>query len=162
MTIRIHRLGRAVLPAVLAALMSGACAAPAPPPVTHDLTDEDLAAVRAVWDALGVAENALDWETVSTMLSPDFVHLDPRSTPIVGVEAWRAWIAAMDFGAGDSGYTVEEIAGSGDLAYVFWTFVGSWTEAGEPMETSGKGLSLFARGADGEWRLTRNAWNANP
>jgi ketosteroid isomerase-like protein len=162
MTTRTHPLGRAALPAVLAALVSVACAAPASAPVTHDLTDEDLAAVRAVWDAIGEAQAALDWDGVESMLSPDFVHLDPRSTPIVGVDAWREWLVAMDFGAGESGYTVEEIAGSGDLAYMFWTFVGSWTEAGELMETSGKGLSLFARDADGVWRLIRNAWNANP
>lgn len=155
-------LRRAALPTVLVALLSAACAAPPPPPVTHDLTDEDLAAVRAAWDAIGEAEAALEWETLATMLSADIVHLDPRSTPIVGIEAWREWIAAMEFGEGESGYTVEEISGSGDLAYVYWTFSGSWTESGELVETSGKGLTLFARGADGEWLLTRNAWNANP
>ncbi len=51
---------------------------------------------------------------------------------------------------------------AGDLAYVMWTFDASWTEAGESVVAQGKGITLFRREPDGSWRMSRNAWNANP
>lgn len=161
MTSPLLTLGRGALPVLVFALAS--CAAPEPPPMTHDLTQADLDAVRVAWEALTAAELATDWDASETMMSPDFVHLDPRSTPIEGMEAWRTWVDAMGFGEGsDPGYVAREIAGSGDLAFVYWTFDGGWVEGGEPVEASGKGISIFKRGADGAWRIHRNAWNMDP
>jgi len=139
-----------------------ASAACAPATASHDLTDADLAAVRAVWDAIEASDIASDWAATQQYLTSDFVHLDPRTPPLLGSEAWREWVESMDFGDFQGAYTVEEVAGSGDLAYVRWNFAGSWTEGGERMESEGKGLSLFIRTPDGSWQMSRNAWNATP
>ncbi len=130
----------------------------APPPASHDLSDADLAAVRAVWDDMEAA--GTDWDAVRQFLTDDFVHLDPRIPSLVGAEAWMDWVESMEFGNDQTQYTVEEIAGSGDLAYIRWSFTGSWTESGELVESQGKGISIYTRMPDGSWRLSRNVWNA--
>ena len=130
----------------------------APPPASYDLSDADLAAVRAVWDAMEAV--GTDWDAVQQFLTDDFVHLDPRTAPLVGVEAWMEWVEAMEFGDDQSQYTVEEVTGSGDLAYIRWSFTGSWTESGQLVESQGKGISIYRRMPDGSWRLSREVWNA--
>ena len=137
-------------------VITAGCQAPAT--ISHDLTDADLAAVRAVWD--GMEALGTDWDALQEFLTDDFVHLDPRTPPLVGVEAWREWVESMEFGDDQSQFTVEEVAGSGDLAYIRWSFTGSWTESGELVESQGKGISIYTRVPDGSWRLSRNAWNA--
>ena len=67
----------------------------------------------------------------------------------------------MDVSDVEGTFNVEDVSGSGDVAYLVWTFDASWAEDGEKMEAQGKGLSLFRREADG-WRLSHSAWNANP
>ena len=131
-------------------------------PESSAFTDEDIAEVEAVWDAISVADAAADWDAVATHLADDFVHMDPRRPTIRGLAEWHEWIDAIELGPGDLTYEAQEIDGSGDIAYVMWTFSGSWTEAGELMEAEGKGLSVFRKKADGSWKASRNAWNANP
>ena len=117
----------------------------APATISHDLTDADLAALRAVWDAMEAV--GTDWDAVQQFLTDDFVHLDPRTAPLGGVEAWMEWVEAMEFGDDQSQYTVQEVAGSGDLAYIRWSFTGSWTESGQLVESQGKGLSIYSKDA---------------
>ena len=129
----------------------------------HALTEADLTAVREVWDTMDAANAATDWDTYQQHLTQDIVALDPRlAGPLRGRTAWREWADSLDLGDGDVRFDVDELAGNGDLAYVRWSFAGSWTEGGEQMEAQGKGLSLFRREADGSWRMSHSAWNLNP
>ena len=128
----------------------------------HALTEADLAAVREVWDTMEAASVATDWDTYQQHLTQDIVVLDPRvAGPLRGRTAWREWADTMDVSDVEGTFNVEDVSGSGDVAYLVWTFDASWAEDGEKMEAQGKGLSLFRREADG-WRLSHSAWNANP
>ncbi len=126
------------------------------------LAKDDLAPVREVWDALIAANLTTDWDAFQRHATEDFVQLDPRSPPLVGIKAWREWADSLDLGDVNARFDVDELAGNGDLAYVRWSFAGSWTEGGEVMETQGKGLSLFRKSPDGSWRISHNVWNSNP
>ena len=100
--------------------------------------------------------------TYQQQLTQDIVVLDPRvAGPLRGRTAWREWADTMDVSDVEGTFNVEDVSGSGDVAYLVWTFDASWAEDGEKMEAQGKGLSLFRREADG-WRLSHSAWNANP
>ena len=143
------------------ALLLVGCAAPAP--VSHDLTQADLDAVRASFNAVLEAEGRADWDGLAEFLTDDVVHLDPRLGVIRGKDEWRRWVDAMEFEITEpSVYRIEEVAGSGDMAYVLWTFTGSWIEGGNPVTARGKGLTVMIRGADGAWKEARNAWNNTP
>ncbi len=128
----------------------------------HALTEADLAAVRKVWDTMEAAQMATDWDAYQQHLTKDIVALDPRiAGPLRGRTAWREWADTLDVSDVEGTFNVEDVSGSGDVAYLVWTFDASWAEDGEKMEAQGKGLSLFRREADG-WRLSHSAWNANP
>ncbi len=129
----------------------------------HALTEADLAAVREVWDTMEAASVAIDWDTYEQHLTSNFVNLDPRlAGPQRGLAAWREWADTMDVSDVEGTFNVEDVSGSGDVAYLVWTFDASWAEDGEKMEAQGKGLSLFRRETDGSWRLSHSSWNANP
>ena len=129
----------------------------------HALTEADLAAVRKVWDTMEAAQMATDWDAYQQHLTKDIVALDPRiAGPLRGRTAWREWADTMDVSDVEGTFNVEDVSGSGDVAYLVWTFDASWAEDGEKIEAQGKGLSLFRREADGSWRLSHSAWNANP
>lgn len=124
------------------------------------LSASDRAAVQEAWDAVAAADIAADLEATEALITDDFVHIDPRvAGPLSGRAEWRAWADSLDFGAGEGGYEVEEIGGSGSLAYVVWTGRSSWMQGGQRQEASFKGMSVFRKEADGSWKLARNAWN---
>ena len=128
----------------------------------HSLTDADLAIVRRVWDTMAAATKANDWERYRQHLTQDHVTLDPRiAGPLRGIAAWRAWLDSVD-PRPEIRFTVEEVSGSGDVAYIVWTFGEGWTEGTEQMEAQGKGLSIFQRETDEAWRMSHSAWNSNP
>ena len=129
----------------------------------HGLTDADAAAVREVFDAMVAAQNAGDWDTVQGYLTSDIIGLDPRVVGLVsGTGAWRELVDATGLSDVDLQFTIEDVSGGGDVACVTSTFGGSWTEAGEEMSASGKGVNVYRREADGSWRLSHYCWNANP
>ncbi len=129
----------------------------------HALTEADLAAVRGVFDTMEAASTATDWDTYQQHVTQDLVALDPRvAGPLRGRTVWREWIDSLGFSNPEIQFNVEDVSGSGDVAIIFWTGEGRWIEGGEQMEVQGKGLNLFRREADGSWRLSHSAWNANP
>lgn len=131
--------------------------------MSGSLNDTDVAAVRNVWDAMEAANFAMDWETYLSHCTDDFVSLDPRiEGPLRGKSATLEWLEAADLADPDGSFGVEEIGGSGDVAYLVFTFVARWTEGGEQVEATGKGLCLYRRGDDGAWRMSHQTWNPNP
>jgi len=147
----------------LAAVTVG-CATEAPPAAgPGQFSAQDRSAVQAAWDAVTAADRQADWDTSETLMTDDFIHLDPRvSGPLRGRGPWREWVDGMGFGAADVRFAAVDVAGSGDMAYVVWTLEGSFAERGETVMISAKGMSLFERQDDGRWLLAANAWNANP
>lgn len=130
--------------------------------MSNALSDGDVTAIRQVWDVLIEANHTLDWDAFEAHATEDYVHLDPRTAPLVGRQAWRAWADSIDFSDVNARFDVEEIEGEGNFAFLRWDMSGGWTEDGERVETRAKGLTIFERGEDGSWRASRNVWNATP
>lgn len=128
----------------------------------NGLTEADLTAVREVWDAMDAANRAADFDAFQDLATEDFVHLDPRVRPLVGIGAWREWADATEFGDFDGQFELNEVAGSGDLAYVRWNLDARWSEGGEAKQARGKGITMFRRGSNGSWKASRNVWNMTP
>jgi ketosteroid isomerase-like protein len=126
------------------------------------LSDDDRAAVRAVFDAVANADLAMDLDTLGANLTDDHTQLDPRAPAIHGREAWRAWADELGITEVNATYTLEELGGGGDFAYVVWSFDGWWTEGEERIEGIAKGITLFERQPDGTWLQSHVAWNMDP
>jgi len=131
--------------------------------MSNALSEADAAGVRQAWDAMIAATYELDWDTYFGHITDDFVGIDPRfAGPTRGKAVWKEWVKFVDPSDPQGSFTVEEISGSGDLAFVVFGIDTRWKEGGKPVEAKGKGLSLFVRGADGRWRMSHQAWNADP
>lgn len=146
-----------------AAAVLAACSAPGPA-----FTTEEEAAVRAVEEAYRTAWLANDSAAVMATLAPGAVLMPAGMEPLVGDSAIRAFWWPDD-GSETTitsyGITVEEVEGSGDLAWLrgrgdlAFTYRGPDGEVSE-LTSRAVHLSVARRGEDGEWRIARRAWSA--
>ena len=144
------------------AIVLGACS-PAPPAFTA----EDEAAVRALEEAYRTAWLADDSAGVMATLAPDAVLMPAGTEPLAGDSAIRAfWWPDDGSETTITSYeiTVDEVEGSGDLAYVRGRGALEFTYRdpdGQESELESRAvhLSVARRGEDGEWRIARRAWS---
>lgn len=142
-------------------------AAPAGSLPGADFSAGDEAAVRAAEEAYRAAWATNDSAAVMATLSTDAVLMPAGLEPIQGDSAIRAfWWPADGSSTTIESYeiSVDEVQGSGDLAYLRGrgrlAFVYRSAD-GEASELSSESvhLSVFRRGADGRWRIARRIWS---
>jgi uncharacterized protein (TIGR02246 family) len=105
------------------------------------------------------ATKAGDLGTVLSLMTEDVLFLVPGRPPMRKAEF--AEISRAQAGAQapaiDSSSEIQEVAVSGDLAYLWSRLSVSVTpKGGEPMERAGHTLTVF-RKESGQWRLARDA-----
>ena len=153
--------GVAGLAAILTSLAACAPRAPA-------FTAEDEAAVRALEENYRTAWLANDSAAVMATLDSGAVLMPAGMEPLVGDSAIRSfWWPDDGSETTITAYeiTVDEVEGSGDLAYVRgrghieFTYVAPGGEASD-LTSRAVHLSVARRGEDGEWRIARRAWSA--
>lgn len=143
----------------------------AAPPATGTVAEraDDSApeqAARKAHDAYVAGLNANNVDAFLATITDDAVILPPDSEPISG----RAAIGELmkgHLGAYDKKWerTTQEFEVRGDLAYEWYAYTSTDTPkaggsaAGTPVVTcGGNGISIYRRGADGVWRVSRDAW----
>ncbi len=145
--------------ALTAAVLTTACA---PAPQRDEARDR--AAVDSIRREFEAGENAGDVDRMSRHFATDVIGMPPSRATTVGPDALREtlrkFLAAYNV---EVRYKSDEIVVAGD-----WAFDrGSANEilhpkAGGPAETSnGKYIWLYQR-VNGEWKLARLIWNADP
>ena len=151
---------RAVIACFVMAISSIACQ-----PATDSagsLSDEDEAAIRALFSEH--VENALagNWAADAALYTEDGVRLPPNGMPVRGRTAIEAALAGVDTVLSFT-HTIYEFDGRGDLAYVWvdYSFSGLLPNAHEPFTDTGKALMLLRKQGDGSWMFHRVMWNAN-
>ena len=154
---------RSVLLAVLAlAVASTACQPPAQE--AGPLSEEDVAAIRAVPEAFAQAVLAGDWGTVAAGYAEDAVLMPPNGPAVEGRAAIRAWWEASST-PNMTQFTLPptEIDGHGDLAYVRGTYAMTIVPEGapEPFQGSGKYVVILQKQSDGSWLVVVDIWNSD-
>ena len=158
-----------------AALSMSACTNTAAPPATGATTAPapdaaaDAAAEQAAHqahDAYVAGINSNNLETFLATISDDAVFLPPNSEPIAGKAAVGEWVKGY-LAAYETTWvkTSKEFVVRGDLAYEWYVYTSTDTPkvggpaAGTPVVTdTGNGINIYRRGADGVWRVARDAW----
>ena len=129
---------------------------------TQTLELDDLARTR---DAHVAALNANDADGWVACFTPDAVQLPPNEPPNIGTANIQAWSAGMlsAFNA-EFALDVDETQMTGDD----WAFErGGYNitltpkAGGGPIHDSGKYLTIYNRGSDGQWLMARDIWNSN-
>lgn len=151
---------RLVVPAMI---VLAACSA-----VEEGFTSEDEAAVRALEEAYRAGWLANDSAAVMATLAPDAVIMPAGLQPMVGDSAIRSyWWPSDGSETTIDAYeiVVDEVEGSGDLAYLRGRGSLEFTyrdPAGDVSRLTSEAVhfSVARRQADGMWKIVRRAWSA--
>lgn len=153
---------RALVLAVLAlGLASFACQPPAQEPA--GLSEEDVAAIRAVPQSYAEAVLVSDWAAVASHYTEDAVRLPPNALLIEGRAAIQAAYEGLPRTFTEFSSTPLEIDGRGDLAYARGTATLTFAVEGvpEPVSDTVKYLEILRKQPDGAWLITHICWNSD-
>lgn len=119
--------------------------------------EQQIAALIERWLA-ATREGKVD--EVLSLMAPDAIFLTAGQPPMEGHEAFAATLrAVLSDHQIESSSEIEEIVVVGDLAYcrtrLAVTIVSNHGQL--PLRRTGHTLSILRKGADGAWRLTRDA-----
>jgi uncharacterized protein (TIGR02246 family) len=121
-----------------------------------DMTDDERA-IRELVDTWMAASKAGDLPTVLDLMSDDVIFMTPAREPF-GKEEFRAQSEAMAGARMDGRAEIREISIHGDWAWIRNHLdIHVTPPDGEPMHRSGHTLTILRKGADGRWRLYRDA-----
>jgi ketosteroid isomerase-like protein len=146
--------------ALAAVLLVSGCSGksePAPP--------VDIAAIEeAAHGGYVAAINSNDIEKLMAVLTDDIVYQAPGAPEVVGKAAVREWIAGYlaayetKWEKTSIGFTV-----SGDWAFERYTYKSTDRDrkTGEVITDVGKGINIFHKGADGQWRVAVDGWSSD-
>ena len=118
---------------------------------------EDERAIRELVDTWMIATKAGDLATVLDLMADDVIFMTPGAEPF-GKEAFKTALESMSGTAMDGRAEVREIEMVGDWAWVRNHIEMAMTlPGGDPVNRAGYTLSILRKGADGRWRLFRDA-----
>lgn len=139
------------------ALVTSACAQPAPPPPPPDTRAADEAAIRAAsaqWLAAGQAKDAARFTSFFTSDAVLMFHGTPpvkgkQALDGVGVEMMKDPAFAITWKT-----TKVDVARSGELGYELGTWEMTHTDMAtkKPATTSGEFVTVWKKQADGSWK----------
>ena len=117
----------------------------------------DERAIRGVIETWMTATKAGDTATVLDLMTDDALFITPGREPF-DKDAFAAASADMKGMDIDGSSEIVELKVFGDWAFARSRLIVTMTMPGRPpMRRSGYTLTLFQKGADGKWRLTRDA-----
>src|SRR4051794_143107 len=119
---------------------------------------EDEKAIRELVDTWMSASKAGDLATVLDLMTDDIIFMVPGREPF-GKDEFRAQSEAMSGVELDGLAEIREMRVLGDWAWIRNHIDLTVTPAagGEPVKRAGYTLSVLEKGADGRWRLARDA-----
>lgn len=111
------------------------------------------------------AINTNDVDEVLALATDDVVFQHPGSPEVVGKDALREWIQGyLDAFSTSWVKTSIGLTVSGDLAAERYSYRGTDTDKanGAVSVDEGKGIIVFRRESDGEWRVYLDGWSSDP
>jgi ketosteroid isomerase-like protein len=119
---------------------------------------------HAAHDAYVAAINSNDLDRFLSRLTQDVVFQTPGAPQLVGKAALRAWAAGYlaacqtHWDKISQGFTV-----TGDWAFERYTYASTDTDrkTGAVTHDKGKGITIYRRGRDGQWRVAVDGWSSD-
>src|SRR5262245_31162776 len=126
------------------------------------LSTADHATIRTSSDRLAQLIVAGDFDSVVGLYTENVVFMPPHEPAVRGRTAYRRWadrfprVSRMSF-------TIDEIDGRADLAYVRGSYSMTLHPEGAPgpVEDTGKFLEIRKRQADGSWPIASDIFNSD-
>jgi ketosteroid isomerase-like protein len=135
------------------------------PPADRRLAASDASAVRRVGEGYLAAIRSGDVNAMMAHWADDPTVLPPNAPGIRGRDQVRVWAEAFQkrVRVTDARFTESEVIIGGDLATerLAFTMILEPAAGGTPMILTGKGVHVYRRQADGDWKLSVDIWNAD-
>ena len=116
----------------------------------------------AEWER--VASSSHDIERILSYWTDDAVLIPPGQATVVGKAALRAYVqASLQIPGFKINWksTEAHLSPDGKLGYLFGNNTVTMSAPdGTPVTTAGRGVTIWRRDADGEWRCAVDIWNA--
>jgi uncharacterized protein (TIGR02246 family) len=145
---------------VVAFIISSCAAKPAPVDTSADVT-----ALKAMQDRelAGVASGNVD--SALTVFTSDAIVMAPGEPALVGDAAIRKWFTDFFNSAVVTGkYSEADVTVQGDVGivrYVGELTITPKTADAKPMTQKLKGIHVYKRQTDGNWKIAQDVWNAD-
>jgi ketosteroid isomerase-like protein len=138
---------------------------PALPSADQRVAASDVSAVRRVGEGYLAAIRSGDVDAMMAHWGDHPTLLPPNAPGVRGRDEVRAWAQAFQkrVRVTEARFTESEVTIGGDLAAERLAFTMTLEPAagGAPMILTGKGVHLYRRQADGDWKLSLDIWNAD-
>ena len=143
--------------AAVLALGAAACSGPS----GQQFTAKDQASIRAKNEALVQAINTKDVGKIVDLYAENSTFMPPNRPIIRGKDSLKTYYQDLVKGTDGLHLTVEEVSGSGPLAYQTGTYEMEAKDAkGQPEHDRGKYLFIL-RSMGGNWRYEFSMWNSD-
>jgi ketosteroid isomerase-like protein len=124
-------------------------------------TTKDQTSIRAKNENLMQAINAKDVAKIVDLYAEDTTFMPPNRPIIRGKDPLKAFYQDLLSGANGVRLTVDQVSGSGQLAYQTGTYEMDLKNAkGQPEHDRGKYLFIL-RSMGGNWRYEYSMWNSD-
>jgi len=126
------------------------------------LSDEDVAAIKAIGPALDQAALAGDYIVLTELFTEDTTLMGPNSPTIQGRSALMELLESSGMTILEHKVRFVEVGGYGDLAYAIYTWNETFRYEGEePVKEEGKILGILRKQSNGSWLIAKWSWNSN-
>lgn len=142
---------------LVAAAVAAACGSTA-------FAERDRTAVATLDQLFRASVKDQDWAALERVYADSAVLLPPNATVVRGRENIQVWFSSRGYRINAFESTLHELDGSGDVAYARGTYLLTFRAPGarNPVTETGKFVWILRRPPGGEWRVTLDAWNADP
>jgi len=134
-------------------------------PGSDDPGEAAREAIRAVSDAEFKAVKEGDIDAHLAVLGDDAVILPPNEAAIHGKPAFRASSETFysQFTMERFDHSREELVVAGDWAFERWTvsMAVASREGGDAVSDQVKGIHIYRKQSDGNWKIVRDIWNSD-
>ena len=132
-------------------------------PGAKALSDEDIAAIKAIGPAMDKAALAGDFDAAMALFTEDVLMMAPNSPTIQGRSTWLEMIKPLGITSKVHVLEFVEVDGYGDIAYARGNWVEEYSMEGveEPYKDEGKVLGILRKQSDGSWLIAVWCWNSD-
>ena len=128
------------------------------------LSDEDIAAIKAIGPAIDKASLALDIDALLELWTEDTLLMNPNETIIQGRAGVAEYYKAFETATmKEHNHELLEVDGYGDIAYARGAYKVVYILEGidEPVEDKGKTLLILRKQSNGSWLIALFSWSSD-
>ena len=132
-------------------------------PGVKALSDEDIAAIKAIGPAMDKAALAGDFDAALALFTEDVLVMGPNSPIFQGRSTWLEMVNSLGMTVTEHVVNLVEVDGYGDIAYgrATWKEAFSIEGVAEPIKEEGKILGIFRKQPDNSWLIAVWMWNSD-